>query len=688
MFRYPGHHGAARERGQASLAYIGALLAVAVIVSTATVAAAGNQEKVTKAAQCAADKVIYLGQKPCDPGTPGDPGDPADPEDPADPTGPGGERPKSCDDVIYANSTRSGTTHSNPSEYSRQVRVNCIWYPVNPECVELAGIPNWEPGLTVPPDQGEALQKLVDCVTGGVGPPKPDPDDVTCNKTTIMTGKVTKDPPLAQFGCTEFVVPIECKSQWDAWNALPEDASPGDRQQASIGLQSCMENFYEKNETVCIVKQDSETNKTEITLLFFLKIEESNGVIIEQLGDGRWRVHMLDETKVGGDFKLPDFGKGAEFGLMASTGWSSDKTFEFGDKASAEAWVEWYKDYAKTTGAIKRRMDGPCPKGECWANPWDTKHLKELMDTEPKRKKHSEATGRSTEVSVSGGFNPPGGGVGASANYKAEGGQENRYFEDGGKAVTLTMSDAGGASLLAKLSKSSKKDGAEDKPGDTSGGLKGALGADFKGKVSLTAYYNPNGSLGKVIMSVDDTAMATLVKLDPSISVKLPGGFSVDASFTYQHDEGTATIRENVIDVGTHEYLRDQLEATMSEIFPQDDEGKFSDDAPSLNFETGGIGDLTDTVGTTRDLKYDVTVDEVSGGGGVSFAGLPLVEIKGGKVTEGRDLTGSSLDVIDVNGNKTTMTPSPKCKAKQINPDDYVYDKGPPYADREDYEYD
>ena len=58
MFRYPGHHGAARERGQASLAYIGALLAVAVIVSTATVAAAGNQEKVTKAAQCAADKVI------------------------------------------------------------------------------------------------------------------------------------------------------------------------------------------------------------------------------------------------------------------------------------------------------------------------------------------------------------------------------------------------------------------------------------------------------------------------------------------------------------------------------------------------------------------------------------------------------------------------------------------------------
>jgi len=46
-----------------------------------------------------------------------------------------------------------------------------------------------------------------------------------------------------------------------------------------------MENFYAKNETVCFVKQDTVTEKWEITLLFFLKIEESNGVMVEQLGE-------------------------------------------------------------------------------------------------------------------------------------------------------------------------------------------------------------------------------------------------------------------------------------------------------------------------------------------------------------------------------------------------------------------
>jgi hypothetical protein len=644
MFRHRGS-GERRDRGQASMGYIGAILAAAVAVSSVTVAVNQQGPLITHNFRCAVTKLVTVGKGTCAPleGQPGDPGDPGDPG------GAPGRPPKSCADVIYANSTKSGSTHSNSSEYSRQVRVNCIWYPVNPECVALAGIPGWEPGTVIPDDQKDALQKLVDCVTGGVGKPGPNPDDIACNKTTVMTGIVTRDPPKAQFGCTEWVVPIECKDAWEAWQKLPKDASPGDRQQAGIKLQSCMENFYAKNETVCVVKQDTTTNKFEITLLFFLKIEESNGVVIEQLGDGRWRVHMLDETKVGGDFKTPDFGNGAEFGLMASTGWGSDQTFEFGDKTSAESWVKWYADYAKTAASIKRSTNGPCPKGECYPNLWDTKHMKELMKTEPKRTKLSDATSRSTAVGVKGGYTPPGSGAGGSGEYKAEGNQ--------------------------------------DQDGDLEGALTNALGADFKGKVSLTATYNKDGSLAKVIMAVDNTAMVNLVKLNPEISAKLPGGFSVDASFLYQHDEGKATIRENVIDVGTHEYLRDSLTETMAGIFPQDKDGKFSKDAPKLDFDTGGIGDLTETVGTTRNLDYDIKIDEVSGGAGITFAGLPLISIKGGKVTEGRDLTGSSLDVIDVNGNKTKMDPSPKCHDKQIDPNAYSYDKGPPYADRPSYQY-
>jgi hypothetical protein len=676
------------DRGQASLAYIGALLAAAMVVSAATVAVGKNQEPITRAAHCAVDKVITLLQSSCADGVEAGPGapDPSAPGGPLD-EGPGGERPKSCADVIYVNSTRSGTTHSNPSEFSRQVRVNCVWYPVNPDCVPLAAVPYWEPEMTVPAQEREAMQKLADCVTAGVGPPGKNPDDIACNKTTIMTGKVTKDPPLAQFGCTEWVVPIQCKDQWEAWQELATDASPGDRYQAGVGLQSCIENFYSQNETVCFVKQDKVTEKWEITMLFFLKVEGSNGVLVEQLGDGRWRVHALDESKIGGDFKGPKDLHSAEFGLLAMSGWSGDKTFEFGDQAAAEKWVEWYKDYSATLGRIKSANRTNCPHAYCVGDPSANGHLRDLVKSEPKRKKISEADGRSTTVNVRGGYNPNGGGgVGINGGWKGEASTENRYSEDGTKSSTLTMSNEGAVNLLAKLSRSKKKPG--EKPGDPKvdgdlgGTLNESIGTSAKGKVSLTAAYNKDGSLAKVIVTMDDSFLNTLSKVNPELSVKLPGGFTVEPTFTYQVDKGQSTIREIVVDMATHEDRRAELEDVMKEIFPQDDKGKFSGEAPSLSFNTGGIGDLVDDVGTTRNLKYDTSVEEISGSLGVYFAQMPLINVKGGKITEGRNLTGSSLDVTDVNNNTTKMTPSPKCRDKQVNPETYGYDKGPPFADR------
>jgi hypothetical protein len=102
-----------------------------------------------------------------------------------------------------------------------------------------------------------------------------------------------------------------------------------------------------------------------------------------------------------------------------------------------------------------------------------------------------------------------------------------------------------------------------------------------------------------------------------------------------------------------------------------------------MDFDTGGIGDLTDDYGTTRNLDYDVTQEEIMGGGGLYFGGLPLIEVKGGRLTDGRDLTGSSLEVIDVNGTKRKQNPSPKCHDKQVDPATYKFDDGPPYADRQ-----
>src|SRR6185312_10476256 len=138
----------------------------------------------------------------------------------------------------------------------------------------------------------------------------------------------------------------------------------------------------------------------------------------------------------------------AEFGLLAMTGWGSDKTFEFGDKASAEKWVEWYKDYSKTAAKVRQRASGPCQWGQCMLGGKDAKHLKDLIATEPKRKKLSDAEGRSTTVQVKGGYNPTGGGgVGGNASWKGEGTKENRYWLDGTSSSTLTMSDEGAVNL-------------------------------------------------------------------------------------------------------------------------------------------------------------------------------------------------------------------------------------------------
>jgi hypothetical protein len=649
-----------REQGQAALAYIGAILTVGIVVATTTIAVAHEQEHANQRAQCAATELVTAGQEECPSGPAGSPGDP---DDPGGDSGPPGQRPSSCTDVIYAD-----------SDGSRQVRVNCVWYPIPPTCSELSNIPNWQPGLTAPAGNGETVQQLADCVTAGTGPPSVNPDDITCTAATPMTGVVTAEPPTAQVGCTAWIVPKECAEQWTSFQGLAEDAAPGDRQRASDALAKCINDFYKANEVDCIVKSETTTSRVEIKVLFFLKIEKNQGLLVEQLGDGRWRVHALDGVKVGADINLPEGTKGIDFNLLAMAGWASDDTYEFPDQASTEKWVEWYKDW-KAGYNESDCVLGFCPGGES---------KDELLTKEPPRRKHSEAESKSLTVGVKGGWSPGGNGAGISGGWEGEGTRETRELVNGQHVTTLTMSDEGGVALLGKLGKKrgQDKDG-KDQPGTQSGALKDSLGVEVKGKTSFTVVWNADGTPAKIILGVDDTMLGTLAKVNPEVQVKLPGGFSVGADFLYQRKEGTSTIRENVIDFGTHPELVGDIMPLLDELFPRNDDGDFKNDAPKLDFDTGGIGDLTDNYGTTRNLKYDVTQEEIMGGGGVYFGGLPLIEVKGGKLTEGRDLTGSSLEVIDVNGDKRKQDPSPKCKDKQVDPATYKFDAGPPFADRD-----
>jgi hypothetical protein len=151
--------GRGSDRGQASLACVGAVLAAVLAVGSTLVAADQQGLLVAYNTKCAVTKLVTAGQGTCTP-MGGQPGDPVDPDDSG---GEPGQLPKTCADVIYADSTRSGSTHSNASEFSRQLRVNCIWYPINGPCVaqepmgdlaEVAGgrlARSPEPGVHRPP---------------------------------------------------------------------------------------------------------------------------------------------------------------------------------------------------------------------------------------------------------------------------------------------------------------------------------------------------------------------------------------------------------------------------------------------------------------------------------------------------------------------------------------------------------
>ena len=122
MFRRVGAND--RERGQASTAYIGAILTVTVFIGSVSAAALTHQSDVTQAMKCAVLELVTAGHKTCDPaGGEGEPG--------AGPGGGGGRpghRPRDCQDVIYADSASDQGQAADG--YGRQVRVNCIWYPV------------------------------------------------------------------------------------------------------------------------------------------------------------------------------------------------------------------------------------------------------------------------------------------------------------------------------------------------------------------------------------------------------------------------------------------------------------------------------------------------------------------------------------------------------------------------------
>ena len=212
------------------------------------------------------------------------------------------------------------------------------------------------------------------------------------------------------------------------------------------------------------------------------------------------------------------------------------------------------------------------------------------------------------------------------------------------------------------------------------------MGKEWKGTTSTTVAGDKEGKLSKLIISMDDQVMRTLYKAGIDLDVALPYGFTVGGGYSKSEEEGTISKRELIIDFNQYPELRETLGPTIDEVFPRDEDGNLIKDDVEIDGNDSGGGllyDYAEDYANVRELKYDATRATESGSGGLTWQGLDLFKVSFTSVDEERTLNESSFEVTDVDGNKQTVSPAPKCKDKDfVQPPAYYSDdfSDPPTA--------
>ncbi|MFI8525551.1 hypothetical protein ACIGB8_13950 [Promicromonospora sukumoe] len=672
-----------REAGQALTEYVAVISLLLLVVGIVFVAATPVAADVSEQWLCAVDPIVKEeGADSCvdDDGT-GDPGDPGSTQGPGDhyspPTG-------DCEDDV----TFDFVNKPDSQWDTAVVQIDCVWYP-GPTICFSANMPDGH----LDRDRGDRvyredeIQDFVDCVLDGRGAPKDDPDDESCVNTLPTSEEFDENaPPKVQVGCRELPVPKGCEKEWAAY----EDAEPGKERAARAGeLANCVTERYGSMEPPCVVEATGHVDSTNVQFLFF-RWGNSNGTLIEKLGDGRIRIHILKGVEFGVGASGSDVGgTPIAFDIAGITGYAEDYTYEFTDMQKAQDWINWYKRYSMSAEIVSTGGGRNCPppmmSSYCPPPPDhmpDVGDVMQLQDEEPDHHLVATSTSDVKKVKLKGGLKW-GKGVGPvelkgmiEGGYEGEIQVEDRQWSDGSMTATYTSADIGGFLIGAELSGKqpfTKKNDKETSSGKGKG--KGQVGMEWKGTTSTSVVWNKDGELSRLTIAMDDQVMKTLYKAGIDIDVVLPYGFKATGGYSKSEEEGTLSKTELIIDFNQFPELREKLGPKIDEIFPRNDDGTLKKGDVEINGEDEEGGELYEAAeqyANVRELKYDMDKVTEGGGYGLKWEGLDLFKVDFTSVDENRTLSESSFEVTDVDGNKQTTSPAPQCRAKDFEaPDDY-----------------
>ncbi|MFE7508151.1 hypothetical protein [Promicromonospora sp. NPDC057488] len=674
------------DRGQALLEYVAVVGLLLLVVALVLAAATPVGRDLSGQLVCA---VQSIGQperpEDCVDG-PGDgPGDDDGPGGPGDDDRPGDT---SCEDEL----TLSRVSQEDHDTAMVVIQIGCVWYPIPVTCLftvsetELDDV--WKTVISGGRDESlerEGNDKIVDCVTAGWGDESEDPDDEECNRTMPTSEDVSLDPPKVRVGCKWLPVPQDvCDAEWDAY----KDSRPGRERAATSGwLYECVTTAYDNMEPDCYVQVNTHIEDHTTSFLFF-RFSTTEAVMIERLGDGRVRVHMLKGSGFGGGVSGDDiFGSPISFGVSAIDGVTSDTAYEFTSVEDAQEWISWQ---SKTDG-LKSGMDSACGAfgGQLQAGCEPAKRrYNDHLEDEPDHHVVNDADTETKKVTVNvgidgqkGGKSKDGKGVGAGGSaegsYEGEVMVEDRLWDNGLYEVSYTSTDIGGFLVSGALGPGGPW-GKSDKLGKLMG--KGGVGATWKGSTKTTVYFDENGDLVQMYITIDDQALATLYEAGFEVETDLPYGFEAGGSYSKNKQEGTSSVQEFILDFNQYPDLREKFTPMVDELFPRDDEGKLKKGDIEIDRddqEDGGeLREALEEHGNVRELTYDDTKTEEKVETGVSWQGIDLLKGEWITTDEERVLKESSFEITDADGNKVKVEPAPRCRHEKFEPDDDYYTNG------------
>ncbi|MBO0608765.1 hypothetical protein [Myceligenerans salitolerans] len=670
------------EAGQGLTEYVGVvgvvLLVVIVVVGLATPVGADVGRQLVCAVQSIGDPD---GHEECVDGAGDGEDDPGGDGPGSDDEGDGPDGP--CEETITTDVVEIELDGEDEAKTPAVIQIDCVWYPVPESCVDDDVRDLFGDEETA--YQREELEELAGCITRGWGDPSDDPDDESCNRTKPSSEDVSLDPPKVRIGCKWLPVPEDvCDAEWEAYT----NAEPGrDRAGAAGILDKCVTEAYDNMEPDCYIQINTHMEEKSSQFLFF-RFSSSEGVMIEELGDGRVRVHMLTGDSLGFGASADEiFNSPISFGVSALEGDVQDTTYEFVNRQDAQDWIDWKEQESgmerKRDSACSTRMGAGCHQAN--------EDYDEFIEDEPDHHIVTEADSETKKVTFNGGITlngdngngPLSGGI--EGGYEGEVMVEDRMWDNGLYEVSYTSTDIGGFLIGGALG-GGKSFGKGNKSGGGSGGANAGAGGEWKGSTKTTVYFGNEdedgdglGDIVQMYITIDQQALQTLYQAGVDVEAELPYGFTVGGGGSHSEKEGNSTVQEFILDFNQYPELRETFAPMVDELFPRDETGELEKGDIEIHEKDSVDDDIENALadhGNVRELTYEDTKVEDFGEVNIGWQGIDLFSSEWITVDEERVLKESSFEITDVNGDRQVVKPAPRCKHEEFVPDDDYYTNG------------